>query len=254
MLALETGEIDYISIYGLPPSAVPGLSKKSDVSVVTHRTRVNYGGIMAHMNLRNQYLQSKEVRQAIYYAIDRDAARRTRRGGLGRTRRRARSRRSTSPGSIRRSPRSYPYDPKKAEALLDQAGFKRGADGKRFSVRISYARTDQGGALHSAAEIMREQLRDVGIDLVLEPKDYAVWMEGAHLKWDFDMSMGSYQTGPDPAIAVVAALHHQEHPEADGPQPDGLFLGQGRRAVRRGRARDRSAKSASRCIIRSRRS
>jgi peptide/nickel transport system substrate-binding protein len=45
-------------------------------------------------------------------------------------------------------------------------------------------------------------LRDVGIELVLEPKDYAVWMEGAHLKWDFDLSMGSYQTGPDPAIAV----------------------------------------------------
>jgi peptide/nickel transport system substrate-binding protein len=49
---------------------------------------------------------------------------------------------------------------------------------------------------------MREEFRPLGIDLVLEPKDYAVWMESAHLKWDFDMSMGSYQTGPDPAIAV----------------------------------------------------
>ena len=69
---------------------------------------------------------------------------------------------------------------------------------------------------------MREQLRDVGIELVLEPKDYSVWMEGAHLKWDFDLSMGSYQTGPDPGHRGVAALHHQEHSEADGPQPDGL--------------------------------
>jgi peptide/nickel transport system substrate-binding protein len=50
---------------------------------------------------------------------------------------------------------------------------------------------------------MREQLRAVGIDLVLEPKDQAVWTESAHIKWDFDLSMGSYQTGPDPAIAVA---------------------------------------------------
>lgn len=201
VLALETGEIDYISIYGLPPSAAQGLSKKSDVSVVTHRTRVNYGGIMAHMNLRNQYLQSKQVRQAIYTAINRDVLVERAAAGL--------AERASSPVSSLHKPwfnpevaKKYAYDPKKAEALLDSAGFKRGAAGKRFSVRISYARTDQGGALHSAAEIMREQLRDVGIELVLDPKDYAVWMEGAHLKWDFDMSMGSYQTGPDPAIAV----------------------------------------------------
>ena len=43
----------------------------------------------------------------------------------------------------------------------------------------------------------------IGVDLVLEPKDYAVWMQSAHLKWDFDLSMGSYQTGPDPAVAVA---------------------------------------------------
>ena len=60
----------------------------------------------------------------------------------------------------------------------------------------------KGGGLQATAEIMREELRDFGIELVLEPKDYSVWMESAHLKWDFDLSMGSYQTGPDPAIAV----------------------------------------------------
>jgi peptide/nickel transport system substrate-binding protein len=201
VLALETGEIDFISIYSLPPSAVQGLSKKSDISVVTHKYRVNYGGIMAHMNLRNQYLQSKEVRQALYTAINRDLLVERAAAGIGA--------RASSPISSLHQPwfnpavaSKYPYDPKKAEALLDAAGFKRGANGRRFSVKISYARADQGGALHSAAEIMREQLREVGVDLVLDPKDYAVWMEGAHLKWDFDISMGSYQTGPDPAIAV----------------------------------------------------
>src|ERR1700754_4588674 len=31
---------------------------------------------------------------------------------------------------------AYPYDPKKAEALLDAAGLKRGGDGKSFRMQI----------------------------------------------------------------------------------------------------------------------
>jgi peptide/nickel transport system substrate-binding protein len=202
VLALESGEVDYVSIFGLPPSAVPDLKKNKDITVFVHRNRVNYGGIMAHINVRNPPLNSREVRQALSYAIDRKIIVERAVGGLAEP--------ASSPISSFHEPwfnpavaNRYPHDPKKAEALLDQAGYKRGPDGKRFSLRITYARTDQGGALQAAAELMREQLRAVGIELVLEPKDYASWMEGAHLKWDFDLSMGSYQTGPDPAIAVA---------------------------------------------------
>ena len=60
----------------------------------------------------------------------------------------------------------------------------------------------EGGAMQSAAEIMREQLREVGIDLQLRPSDPAAWVETAFIKWDFDMTMGSFGTGPDPKIAV----------------------------------------------------
>jgi peptide/nickel transport system substrate-binding protein len=201
VLALETGEIDFVSIYGLPASAVPSLQKVKDVKIVTHRTRVNYGGIMAHINVRKPPLSIKEVRQALYYAIDRKLLVERAVAGLAEP--------ASSPVSSLHQPwfnpavaNRYTFDPKKAEALLDQAGFKRGADGKRFSIRLTYARADQGGALHAAAEIMREEFREIGVELVLEPRDYSVWMKSAHLKWDFDLSMGSYQTGPDPAIAV----------------------------------------------------
>jgi peptide/nickel transport system substrate-binding protein len=201
VLALETGELDYVSIYGLPASAVPTLQKNKDITLFEHRTRVNYGGIMAHINVRKEPLKVKEVRQALSYAIDRKILVERAVAGLAEP--------ASSPISSLHQPwfnpavaNRYRHDPKKAEALLDQAGYKRGADGKRFSIRLTYARADQGGALHAAAEIMREQLRSVGVDLVLEPKDYAVWMQSAHLKWDFDLSMGSYQTGPDPAVAV----------------------------------------------------
>ena len=202
VLALESGEIDYVSIFGLPASAVVSLQNMKDIVVVTHRTRVNYGGIMAHMNVREKPLSVKEVRQALNYAIDRKMLVERAVAGLAEP--------ASSPVSSLHEPwfnpavaAHYPFDPKKADALLDQAGFNRGADGKRFSIRLTYARADQGGALHAAAELMREQLREIGVDLVLEPKDYSVWMQSAHLRWDFDLSMGSYQTGPDPAVAVA---------------------------------------------------
>jgi peptide/nickel transport system substrate-binding protein len=201
VIALERGEIDYLSIYGLPSSAVPDLQKNKDITVFQHKTRVNYGGIMVHLNVRNPNLAKKEVRQALSYAIDRKLIVERAIGGLGVP--------ASSPISSFHQPYfnptvadRYTYDPKKAEALLEQAGVKRGPDGKRFSLRIVYARNGEGGGLQATAEIMREEFRALGIELVLEPKDYSVWMESAHLKWDFDLSMGSYQTGPDPAIAV----------------------------------------------------
>ena len=201
VLALENGEVDYVSIYGLPASIVPDLRKNKKIVLFEHRNRVNYGGIMAHMNVRNEHLKSKEVRQAISYAIDRKILVERAVGGLAEP--------ASSPISSFHKPwfnsaiaSRYPHDAKKVQELLVKAGFKPGSGGKRFSLRISYAKDGEGGGLQSAAELMREQLRAVGIELVLEPKDYAVWMEGAHLKWDFDLSMGSYQTGPDPAIAV----------------------------------------------------
>jgi peptide/nickel transport system substrate-binding protein len=201
VIALENGEVDYLNIYGLPSSAIPALRKEKGITVLSHPKRVNFGAIMAHFNVRNQYLAKKEVRQALSYAVDRKLLLDRAFAGIG----------AVASGPISSYQieffdpaiaNHYAYDLKKAEELLDKAGVPKGPDGKRFSLRITYARAGEGGGLQAAAEIMREEFKPLGIDLILEPKDYAVWMESAHLKWDFDLSMGSYQTGPDPAVAV----------------------------------------------------
>ncbi len=88
-----------------------------------------------------------------------------------------------------------------ANRLLDQAGFPR-RGGTRFPLRIVYEGVGEGGALQSAAEIMREELREIGIDLQLRPSDPATWSDLSFIKWDFDLAMGSFGTGPDPKIGV----------------------------------------------------
>jgi peptide/nickel transport system substrate-binding protein len=200
VIALESNDIDHLNFISMPSTAVSELRQTKGIRVELDRKRVNYGLIIAHFNLRNQYLQSKQVRQAIGFAINQKEVIDKALDGLADY--------STGPISPQQTdwynpdvPR-YALNPVKANTLLDAAGFPRGANGTRFSLRISYDRTGEGGALQSAAEILRENLRTAGIELQLQPLDGATWMEGAHVKWDFDISMGSYQTGPDPSVGV----------------------------------------------------
>ena len=84
MLALEPGEIDYLSIYGLPSSAVPDLQKNKDIIVFTAQDagelRRHHG---AHQRAQPESGQVKEVRQALSYAIDRKLIVERAIGGLG---------------------------------------------------------------------------------------------------------------------------------------------------------------------------
>ena len=58
----------------------------------------------------------------------------------------------------------YTYDPDGAEALLDAAGYKRGADGIRFKAEMLFPDFRDLGY----AELVVEYFRDIGIDLELD--------------------------------------------------------------------------------------
>ncbi len=69
----------------------------------------------------------------------------------------------------------YPYDPAKAKALLDGAGWKEGAGGIRAKdgkpLRVRHI-TTAGGFTQKAAEFVQAQLREVGFDAVVEAMPY----------------------------------------------------------------------------------
>ena len=65
----------------------------------------------------------------------------------------------------------YRYDPEGAEALLDAAGYERGADGVRFKVDYSHRDiTDLG-----YAEIAVGYWADIGVDVTIKIYDTATW-------------------------------------------------------------------------------
>ena len=197
-LALEKGEVDHLPYFALAPAAIEPLSKGRGTRVIGS-LRPALGEIIAFFNVREGPLANKDVRHAIAHTVDRDLLVKLALNGRGKVA--IGPIRSDNPPFHNPNVPKYPRDVAVANRLLDQAGFPR-RGGTRFPLRIVYEGVGEGGALQSAAEIMREELREIGIDLQLRPSDPATWSDLSFIKWDFDLAMGSFGTGPDPKIGV----------------------------------------------------
>lgn len=129
-------------------------------------------------NLDNEWLKDRRVRQAIAYAIDRDAMVRALFQGKQPV---AHSWLAPRHPAYNPNVRKYTYDPARARALLAEAGFTPGPDGvlrdasgKRAEMTIM---TTAGNSVREQVEqIIREQLRAVGIDLRIDNRPSSVFL------------------------------------------------------------------------------
>jgi peptide/nickel transport system substrate-binding protein len=102
----------------------------------------------------------------------------------------------------------YAFDPVKARALLDEAGWKAGADGIRVrdGKRLAFTLITQAGYAirESMAQAIERQLRDVGVDVKVELHDgtaiSAIWFEGR-----FDAMLHWWQMPSDPELTTFFA-------------------------------------------------
>jgi len=198
-LAFESGDVDYISDYYLAKSDVAHLEKLAG-------TQVRRGGdlpitTLLIFNVRQKPMAATEVRQAIATATDRKLMVNKARFGLGVPGKSAIDSHFTwaynskvDYGTI------YAFNPAKAKSLLDAAGYRAGADGKRLSIRLIYDVVRP--TLTQIAEIMKAQLAEIGIDVKLEAVERAVFIDRVFMKNDFDMTLAEYGTFGDPAIGV----------------------------------------------------
>ena len=142
-----TGEADYV--HAMPPELM-GRVNESDqaVAIVKPSIQQRYLAI----NTLAEPLNDLRVRQAIAYAINKDAFCKVVYGGF--------SRPATGvqppevPGGLKLGP--WPYDPKKARELLKEAGYPNG-----FRTQIWAAFNTSTNA--KAVQFLQQQLRQVGI-------------------------------------------------------------------------------------------
>lgn len=185
----------------------PFISSVSDITrlkkaegLVT--TDDGYEGIGANnwlaFNTKKAPLDDVRVRQAIAYAIDRNF--------ITKALHRGASKPSTGP-IVPGSPfytddvATYDLDLEKSMALLDEAGYKPGADGMRMKLEIDYL-PSVPDVQQRIAEYLRPQLKKVGIEVkVRTSPDFPSWAKRIS-NWEFDMTMDLPFNWGDPVIGV----------------------------------------------------
>jgi peptide/nickel transport system substrate-binding protein len=149
-------------------------------------------------NLKRKPMSDVRVRQAISYAMDRDFITKSLHGGLSKP---AFGPIVPSSPFYDASINPYRVDLKKAEALLDAAGYKKAANGERFAVTMDYIPGDDYQS-KNLAEYLKGQLRKVGIKLeVRASPDFPSWAKRV-ASFDFDMTTDIVFNWGDPVIGV----------------------------------------------------
>jgi len=197
--ALETGEVQLSAFSGVALADLPRLREVPGVVVVPQ----GYEGITyqltVEINHRTKELADPRVRRAIAHAIDPafvvDAI------FLGY----AKPSTGPVPAFDRQfytpDVRPHAFDPAAANALLDEAGHPRGADGVRFPLRLLpapwFEQTRQFG------DYLRQALAAVGIDARIANNDPAAHQKAVYTDHAFDLAVGSPVYRNDPAISTT---------------------------------------------------
>jgi peptide/nickel transport system substrate-binding protein len=153
----------------IEPDTLPWLEKNTDAFVETHPgTTFQYIGI----NLTHPILKHRDVRQALAHAIDRDGIIRhilkdqvTAANGL------------LSPlnWAHNDSVPHWPFDPGKAQRLLDRAGYPDpDGDGPRPRFKLSF-KTTNIDLRRRIAETLKEQLSRVGVELEVRSYEWGTF-------------------------------------------------------------------------------
>jgi peptide/nickel transport system substrate-binding protein len=197
---LESGEVNYAVFSSVPSADVERLRANPELAVTTDG--YNYLGYVQAMevNSRKGPLADKRVRQAIRAAIDVNFYVDTVYFGFGKP---SLGMLPTSSPWRNTSIPDFAFDLDKANKLLDEAGFARGANGERFEIGLLYngASNDPRGP-----EYLRQALAKAGIKLRLEPNEIAVYLSRIYTANDFDLTINNLFLFNDPALGMQRFL------------------------------------------------
>lgn len=195
--ALEAGEIHF-STGGVPLTDIERL--KSHPRLVVEDRREPYINSITRIefNLDHPHLGKLPVRQAIAHSINIEFIRKTICLGYGKP----------LPGPISpdmtrfydpQLPR-YAYDVARANQLLDEAGYAKGADGVRL--RLTLDPLPAGETYRRTADYIKQALARVGIQVTLRTQDFATYVKRVYTDRAFDFTLNGMSNLFDPTVGV----------------------------------------------------
>lgn len=206
--SLEAGEVQLAAFSAVPLAELDRIGQVPGLQVITQGYEALKYQLVVEINHRNEYLADLRVRRAIAHAIDKqfvvDAVflgyAETATGPVPRT------------GAPFYTPETteYAFDPAAANALLDEAGYARGANGVRFSLRLLPApffnETRQFG------DYLRQALAAIGIDAQIQANDSAAHQRAVYTDHAFDLAVSPPVFRGDPAISTTILVRSGQPP------------------------------------------
>ena len=191
LAALESGEVDIAtSVSSIDKGIIENNPLLNLVSESTTSTEILY------LNLKDKNFESKEVRQAINYAIDKQSIIDSLYLGVGKV-----ADTIINPkvfGSYQEG-KKYEYNPEKAKELLKSVGKEKG-----LSLTIW---TNDNVTRTQIAQIIQANLKEVGIDLKIEVLEWGSYLQRSALG-EHSILLGGWVAGTSDADIVLYPLVH----------------------------------------------
>ena len=193
----QTGDIDYIGLQGISPDHYEEASKLADRNVmpVPQPFIENIA-----FNLGKPVFQDKAVREALYYGMDKQAIIDAIYYGLPRP---TESYLPYEAAAFNPDLPKQTYDIEKAKKILDDAGWKPGADGirEKNGVRLAFVNSTTAGnhVREQAQQLLQQSWKEIGAEMTIQNFPPAVmwgdnWMQS---KFETAMVGLGFMIGPD---------------------------------------------------------
>lgn len=189
--AYETGKVDVLPGGSVEYFDVQRLAELPNSALTTKGWEFQGSQCFLWLNNGSKWIEDKRVRQALMYALNREAMRDIAFFGYANV---APSPWNSSTKFYSADIKQYPRDVEKAKALLAEAGY----DGSPIRLLpLPYGETWQ-----RLAEIARENLLEAGIQVDLTATDVAGWNQRLGEK-DYDIAFSYMSQYGDPALGVA---------------------------------------------------
>jgi peptide/nickel transport system substrate-binding protein len=189
---LETGELDFVLDFYLPKADVGRLS--GNTNLISKRGQGAPAIDFLMINLKHPVLANKQVRQALAFAIKRETQVQQAMGGLGRPGYGAFGdgfRWLVNPDVS--YDKLYAFNADTAKQMLGSAGVPANT-----TLRLTYDAARPNFV--AGAQIIKDNLRQVGVNVDLQPLERTVMIDKVFTQKDFDLTLQSYFSSGDPSI------------------------------------------------------
>lgn len=215
---LRTGNIDLMA--GIPGKNVPSVTSNPNLVYVPAPWQATLYNLLFNARPGSKFAGDKmrKVRQAVFYAIDRHATAKALGLGIGEP-----NYYHLVPGQLGYSDNvpKYTYQPDKAKQLLQESGVSLPID-----ITMDYISRPEDA---QNAQIYKEMLAKVGINLTLRPQERLAWVKRTQAgEFDFGSFLSGTFVDPDSTVAFRFSTHGPgNYAGWDNPQVQKL-IGEGR--------------------------